>query len=320
MKVIDHIHRAHSNSLNSLNPQFSYEIVPPPRGSSAKEIVDVVEQLARLNPPWIDVTSHSSTTYYQEKNDGTILRRTLRKRPGMLGICGIIQNRFKIDTVAHMLCLGFTKEETEDALIELNFLGIENVLALRGDAPNFNKPVRPDRSINEQASDLVFQINDLKKGQFLDDLDKSSSMDFCVGVAGYPEKHFEAPNLKLDIQHLKNKVAAGADYIVTQMFFDNQKYFDFVKHCRDEGITVPIIPGLKMLKTVGQLRSLPKNFYIDLPDTLVDEVTKNPKHVAEIGYQWTKKQVEGLLSAGEKNVHFYVLNNVEAVTKLVRSF
>jgi len=320
MKVIDHINRASSNSTNSLNPQFSYEIVPPPRGSSAREIVNVVEQLASLNPPWIDVTSHSSTTYYQEKNDGTILKRTLRKRPGMLGICGIIQNRFKIDTVAHMLCLGFTKEETEDALIELNFLGIANVLALRGDAPNFNKPVRSDRTINEQAADLVSQINDLKKGQFLDDLDKSSSMDFCVGVAGYPEKHFEAPNLILDIQNLKKKVDAGADYVVTQMFFDNQKYFDFVKQCRAEGITVPIVPGLKMLKTVGQLRSLPKNFYIDLPHALAEEVSQNPKYAAEIGYRWTKKQVQGLLEAGEKNIHFYVLNNVDAITEMVRSF
>ena len=280
----------------------------------------VVESLAKLNPPWIDVTSHSSTTYYQEKNDGTILKRTLRKRPGMLGICGIIQNRFKIDTVAHVLCLGFSKEETEDALIELNFLGIENVLALRGDAPNFEKPFRPDRTINQQAADLVMQIQDLKSGQFLDDLDKSSSMDFCVGVAGYPEKHFEAASLKLDIQNLKKKVEAGADYIVTQMFFDNTKYFKFVEMCRAEGISIPIIPGLKMLKSAAQLRSLPKNFYIDLPDELVDQVTKNPEKASEIGYQWTKKQIEGLIAHGEKNIHLYVLNNVDSVSSVVKSF
>lgn len=315
MKVIEHIDRA-----SGKQPLFSYEIVPPPRGSSASEIVDVVEKLAGLNPPWIDVTSHSSTTYYQEKKDGSIQKRTLRKRPGMLGICGIIQNRFKIDTVAHMLCLGFSKEETEDALIELNFLGIENVLALRGDAPNFVKPVRSDRTMNTQAADLVRQIQDLKQGQFLDDLDNSSRLDFCVGVAGYPEKHFEAPSLKLDVQNLKRKVDAGADYVVTQMFFDNQKYFDFVKLCRDEGIKVPIIPGLKMLKVESQLRSLPKNFYIDLPDELVELITSEPKRAADIGKIWMKKQVDGLLSAGVPYVHFYVLNNVDAVTEVVKSF
>lgn len=315
MKVIEHIDRAAGK-----HPLFSYEIVPPPRGSSAKEIVDTVEKLAVLNPPWIDVTSHSSTAFYQEKKDGTILKRTLRKRPGMLGICGIIQNRFKIDTVAHMLCLGFSKEETEDALIELNFLGIENILALRGDAPNFSKPVRSDRTTNNQASELVKQVCDLKNGQFLDDLDNSSALDFCVGVAGYPEKHFEAASLKLDIQNLKKKVEAGADYIVTQMFFDNQKYFDFVSRCRDEGIKVPIIPGLKMIKNEKQLRSLPKNFYIDMPDELVDQITSKPDQASEFGKLWMKKQVQGLLDAGVPCVHFYVLNNVDAVTEVVQSF
>lgn len=315
MKVIEHIDRAAGKK-----PLFSYEIVPPPRGSSAKDIVEVVEKLAILEPPWIDVTSHSSTAYYQEKQDGTIQKRTLRKRPGMLGICGIIQNRFKIDTVAHMLCLGFSKEETEDALIELNFLGIENILALRGDAPNFSKPPRPDRTMNLLASDLVKQVRDLREGQFLDDLDNSSALHFCVGVAGYPEKHFEAPSLKLDIQNLKKKVDAGADYIVTQMFFDNKKYFEFVAQCRDEGIKIPIIPGLKMLKTEAQLRSLPKNFYIDIPDELVDQVTGSPKHAADIGKKWMRKQVQELLDAGVPYVHFYVLNNVDAVTEVVRSF
>ncbi len=320
MKVIDHIHRAGQNAHQINNAQFSFEIVPPPRGSSAREIVDVVEKLAELNPPWIDVTSHSSTTYYQERKDGSIQKRTLRKRPGMLGICGIIQNRFRIDTVAHVLCLGFSKEETEDALIELNFLGIENVLALRGDTPNFIKPLRSDRTINMQAAELVSQIVELRRGQFLDDLDKAHALDFCVGVAGYPEKHFEAPSLKMDIQNLKRKVDAGADYIVTQMFFDNQKYFNFVNQCRNEGITVPIIPGLKMIRSINQLRSLPKSFYIDLPDELVEEISKNPNHVTEIGKKWTEKQVEGLLSAGIPNIHFYVLNNVDTVSDVVKKF
>ncbi|QDK37522.1 methylenetetrahydrofolate reductase [Bdellovibrio sp. NC01] len=313
MKVIEHINSAK-------DPLFSYEIVPPPRGRSYKDIVEIVEILAPLNPPWIDVTSHSSTAYFQEKTDGSIQKRTLKKRPGTLGICGIIQNRFKIDTVAHVLCLGFSREETEDALIELSYLGIENVLALRGDTPNFQKQIRNDRTTNNFAADLVTQIKDLSKGKFLDDLEDAHPLDFGVGVAGYPEKHFEAPNLKLDIANLKKKVDAGADYIVTQMFFDNQKYFDFVSECRAAGITVPIVPGLKILKSAPQLKSVPKNFYIDLPDALVDEVHTSPQHAAEIGKRWAHKQVQGLLEAGAPGVHFYVLNDVQCIADIVKSF
>lgn len=311
MKVIEHIAKAR-------NPLISYEIVPPPRGRNVKDIIDVVEALAPFEPPWIDVTSHSSTTYFQEKGDGSIEKRTLRKRPGTLGICGIIQNRFRIDTVAHMLCLGFSREETEDALIELSFLGIENVLALRGDTPNFQKPVRTDRTVNSFAADLVGQIKSLNQGHFLHDLDRADALNFCVGVAAYPEKHFEAPSLKLDILNLKKKVDAGADYIVTQMFFDNQKYFDYVSQCRDAGITVPIIPGLKVLKSSSQLKSIPKNFYIDLPDALVDDLHENPNHAAEIGKKWALQQVEGLLNAGAPGVHFYVLNDAPSVVEIVR--
>lgn len=313
MKVIEHIERAR-------NPLFSFEIVPPPRGRSVKDLIDVVEALAPLNPPWIDVTSHSSTAYYQERLDGSIQKRVLKKRPGTIGICGVIQNRFRIDTVAHVLCLGFSREETEDALIELSFLGIENILALRGDSPNFQKQVRPDRTENHYAADLVGQVKGLCQGHFLDELDKAQPLNFCVGVAGYPEKHFEAASLKLDIQNLKRKVEAGAEYIVTQMFFDNQKYFTFVDQCREAGITVPIIPGLKVLRSVPQLKSIPKNFYIDLPDALVDEVTASPDHVAEIGQRWARKQSEELLAAGVPGVHYYVLNDVHAVCDIVKSF
>lgn len=316
MKVIEHIAKA--NSIQSKNPIFSFEIVPPPRGRSVKDIIDIVEALAPLNPPWIDVTSHSSTAYYREKVDGSIQKHTLRKRPGTLGICGIIQNRFRIDTVAHMLCLGFSREETEDALIELSFLGIENVLALRGDVPNFQKPTRSDRTTNLFAKDLVGQIKDLNQGKFLEELDRAESHNFCVGVAGYPEKHFESASLKLDIQHLKKKIASGADYIVTQMFFDNQKYFNYVKLCREAGIEVPIIPGLKVLKSANQLRNVPKSFYIDLPDPLVDEVAANPDCVEEIGKKWAQKQVEELINFGVPSVHFYVLNDVHTIVDIVR--
>lgn len=313
MKVIEHIQ-------NAKNPLFSFEIVPPPRGSSVKDIISIVEALRPLDPAWIDVTSHSSTTLYQEKSDGTIHKRTLKKRPGTLGICGIIQNRFKIDTVAHILCQGFTREETEDALIELGFLGIENVLALRGDSTNVQKAVRSDRTTNLFATDLVTQIKDLNSGKFLDELSSASCLDFCIGVAGYPEKHFEAPSLKTDIQHLKRKVEAGADYIVTQMFFDNQKYFDFVTECRAAGINVPIVPGLKILRSVNQLQNVPRNFFVDLPDILVEEIQNNPQHVAEIGKRWAKKQVEGLISFGIPSAHFYVLNDIASVVEVVGSF
>ncbi|WP_413944588.1 methylenetetrahydrofolate reductase [NAD(P)H] [Bdellovibrio sp. HCB-162] len=313
MRVIEHIAKA-------TGPLFSYEIVPPPRGRSIKDIIEVVETLAPLNPPWIDVTSHSSTTYFQEKVDGSIQKRTLKKRPGTLGICGIIQNRFKIDTVAHILCLGFTREETEDALIELSFLGIENVLALRGDTPNFQKQVRPERTINNYASDLVGQIKGLSEGKFLDELDRADSLNFCIGVAGYPEKHFEASCLKSDIQSLKRKVDAGADYIVTQMFFDNNKYFKFVEQCREAGINVPIIPGIKVLRSANQLKNIPRNFYIDLPEELVDDVENNPEHAAEIGKRWCRKQVEELVNHGVPSVHFYVLNDVHSIVDIVRSF
>ena len=313
MKVIEHIDRAQ-------NPLFSFEIVPPPRGRTVQDIIDIVKGVQQFNPPWIDVTAHSAGAYYSERSDGTIERRITKKRPGTIGICGIIQNRFKIDTVTHLLCQGFTKEETEDALIELNYLGIENILALRGDGVNYKKQVQKGRSTNKYAIDLVEQVSELKEGKYLDELVNSRPLDFCVGVAGYPEKHFEAPNMKLDLQHLKAKVDAGAEYITTQMFYNNESYYEFVKQCREEGINVPIIPGLKVLKKTSQLKTIPKNFYIDFPDELVDEVTQNPDHVEEIGINWAKKQTEGLLNFGVPCVHYYIMNDTDSVVEVVKDF
>jgi len=308
----------HERLAQAKEPVYSFEIVPPARGKSGQEILDMVETLAPFQPGWIDVTSHSSSAYYRERDDGTIERKTFRKRPGTLGICGIIQNRYKIDTVAHVLCLGFTKQETEDALIELNFMGIENVLALRGDTPNFQKSVPKDRAVNLNSADLVAQIQDLNHGKFLEDLDDAQPLRFCVGVAGYPEKHFEAPSLKMDVQNLKKKVDAGAQYIVTQMFFDNKKYFQFVQMCRDFGIQIPIIPGIKILRSEQQLRSLPRTFHIDLPDELVEEVAKSPNQCAEIGRRWALKQSMELLEAKVPSLHFYVLNDAPMVAQVVR--
>lgn len=315
MKVIEHIQ---NNIAKNNGPEFSYEIVPPPRGRSVKDIIDIAEDLAELNPPWIDVTSHASSAYYHENNDGTISKKTYRKRPGTLGICGIIQNRFRIDTVAHMLCQGFSKEETEDALIELNFLGIHNVLALRGDSLNYNKEISKNRSINHYASDLVEQIRDLNQGKFIDEISNSAPLDYGIGVAGYPEKHFEAANFKTDIQFLKKKVEAGADYVVTQMFFDNQKFFAFKKACIEAGIKVPIVPGLKIVRQSAQLKTIPKTFSVDLPEPLVDEIMENPNHVEEVGLRWAQKQVQELVDSGERNVHFYIMNDAHLVTNLVK--
>jgi methylenetetrahydrofolate reductase (NADPH) len=313
MKIIDHI-------SNAKNPLFSCEIVPPPRGRSVQDIIDIIDALRPFKPSWIDVTAHSASAYYNEKNDGSVQRRIYKKRPGTIGICGIIQNRFQIDTVVHLLCNGFTKEETEDALIELNFLGVHNILAIRGDGLNYKKNVAKDRSTNVYAADLVKQITELKNGHYIDDISNARPLDFCVGVAGYPEKHFEAANLKIDIQWLKHKVAMGADYIVTQMFFDNAKYFKFVKMCRDEGITVPIVPGLKIIKSVKQLQTIPCKFYIDMPEEFVDEITKNPNHAEEIGLAWSIKQARELLDKGVPGIHFYIMNDTDAVIKLAKNF
>ncbi len=310
MKVIEHINRAQT-------PLFSFEIIPPPRGKSAQEIIDIVKMLQPYQPPYIDVTSHSAEATYEERPDGTIKRRIRKKRPGTISICVIFQNRFRIDTVAHLLCRGFTQEETEDALIELNYLGIENVLAVRGDETNYKKPLRKDRSINFYTNDLVTQIGKMNRGQYLEELLNAEPTNFCIGVGGYPEKHFEAPNLKTDVEHLKTKVNVGAEYVVTQMFFNNTVYFDFVDRCRAAGIEVPIIPGIKILNQLSQLKNIPRNFHVDLPDELVDEIQENPSHIKEIGFEWAYQQCADLLNHGIKNLHFYIMSDASVITRII---
>jgi methylenetetrahydrofolate reductase (NADPH) len=250
--------------------------------------------------------------------DGTVKRHVKRKRPGTLGLCAAIKSRFGVETVPHILCNGFTREETEDALIELNYLGLQNVMALRGDDNGYQKPPRPDRSSNRHAVDLVRQMTAMNNGKYVEDLIDAQPTDFCIGVAGYPEKHFEAPNLTWDILNLKRKVDAGAHYVVTQMFFDNDSYFKFVEACRAVGITVPIIPGLKILSSKKHLQSLPGIFYVNVPEPLAAEVeAANADDVSEIGIEWALAQCDELMSANVPCIHFYIMSNAREVGRVV---
>ena len=311
MKVIEFLE-------NASEPLISYEIIPPRRGGSVQQIFDTIEQLMPFEPPFIDVTSHSAQVYYEEMPDGTVKRHVKRKRPGTLGLCAALKSRFGVETVPHLLCSGFTREETEDALIELNYLGIQNVMALRGDDNGYTKPIRPGRSCNNHAVELVKQIGCMNDGCYLEDMIDAQPTDFCVGVAGYPEKHFEAPNLTWDVLNLKRKVDAGAHYVVTQMFFDNEAFFDFVERCRDVGITVPIIPGLKVLTTRRHLQSLPSYFHVNVPESLAAEVeAAKDEHVVDIGIEWAIKQCQELLSADVPCLHFYIMSNAEVISRVV---
>ena len=305
MKVTDHINKSNDT-------QFSYEIIPPLRGKGIEIVLDMVESLQKFNPPFIDVTSHASTVSLNK--DGKKIKK--KKRPGTISICGIIQNRFNIDTVAHLACNGFTKEETEDALIELGFLGIENILAISGDG-NPKEVLNDGKTINANSLDLVHQINDLKDGKYLTDISNSSPIEMCTGIGVYPENHFHSNSFEKEISLIKQKIQAGADYAVTQMFFDNKKYFDFVDKCRDEGITIPIIPGIKILDKPRQIESLEKIFHISLPDELKKEANENIEHIEEIGTNWAIRQSEELINAGVPIIHYYLMNDTSCMLKIL---
>jgi len=247
-------------------PLVSYEIIPPVRGGSVDQILEIVDSLMEFNPPFIDVTSHSAEVQYEEMADGTWRRLVKRKRPGTLGLCAAIKGRFGVETVPHLLCQGFTREETEDALIELNYLGIQNVMALRGDESDYVKPLANSKTINRGALELVEQIVAMNRGKYLEDLIDAVPADFCIGVSGYPERHPRAPNVTWDVLYLKRKLEAGAHYVTTQMFFDNAHFFRFQERCRSAGITAPIIPGLKLITSKKQVRSLPGRFYLEIPE------------------------------------------------------
>ena len=311
MKVVEILDKA-------TDPLISYELIPPRRGGSIAQIFQIVDDLMPFDPPFIDVTSHSAQVYYEEMPDGTLKRRVKRKRPGTIGLCAAIKGKFGVETVPHLLCNGFTREETEDALIELHYLGIQNVMALRGDECDFKKPVPPEKSCNAYALELVEQIVRMNSGRYIEDLVDATATDFCIGVAGYPEKHFEAPNFTWDVLNLKRKVDAGAHYITTQMFFDNRQYFAFVDKCREMGITVPIVPGIKVLTTKRHLQTLPSVFHVSIPEALAAEAEEAmPDNVADVGVEWAIRQCEELLSAGVPCVHFYIMSTADVVRRVV---
>jgi methylenetetrahydrofolate reductase (NADPH) len=312
MKVSEHYSKA-------AGPLISYEIIPPRRGGSIDDILDIVETLLPYEPPFIDVTSHAAEAYYEEMPGNVVRRHVKRKRPGTIGLCAAIQYRYGIDAVPHILCLGFSREETEDALIELHYLGIRNVLAVRGDDIGSKKADRPDRSVNRYASDLVSQIVAMNDGRYLEDLVDARPTDFCIGVGGYPEKHAEAPNLAWDVANLRKKVDAGADYVVTQMFFDNGHYFRFVEMCREAGITVPIVPGLKILTGINQLQTLPRTFGAEIPEALADEVraVDDNARATDIGVAWAREQATELLEANVPGLHFYIMSTAGHVVRVV---
>lgn len=314
-KVTEHLNNTQGK------PVFSIEIIPPVKGSNIDDLLKSIEPMMELKPPFIDVTFHREEYILKNLPDGGTKEIKIRKRPGTVGICASILHKFKIDPVPHVLCGGFTKEETEDLLIDLNYLGIENVLALRGD---FAKPYNSFKAKKDghfYANELVSQIKDMNNGKYLhEETEYLNASNFCIGVAAYPEKHFEAPDLDQDIENLKRKVAAGADYVVTQMFFDNQKYFDFVNRCRAEGITIPIIPGLKVLATKKQLDVLPKLFYLDMPEAFRKEILacENDKQAKQLGIEWCVQQCRELIDFGVPALHFYTMSKSDTTLAVAK--
>ncbi len=313
MKVTEHIAQAKETL-------FSFEILPPLKGKSIQSIYDGIDPLMEFKPKFINVTYHREEYIYKEHENGLLEKISVRKRPGTVGICAAIMNKYHVDAVPHLICGGFSKEETENALIDLQFLGIDNVLALRGDSIKTETTFRPHRNGHSHAVELIHQITDMNKGTYLMDDIHLEPTDFCIGAAGYPEKHFEAMNLATDLEYLKKKVDAGADYIVTQMFFDNSKYFQFVDACREIGITVPIIPGIKPIKTLNHISFLPKFFNIDYPEELSRELLKckTNQDAEQTGIEWGIHQSRELKEKGVPCIHYYTMSNSSSVKAIAK--
>ena len=317
MKITEHIESAGGKTL------FSFEIVPPQKGQNIQKLYDNIDPLMEFKPPFIDVTTSREEHVYIKKPNGLLEKKVTRMRPGTVGICASIMNKYQVDPVPHVLCGGFTKEETEYVLVDCHYLGIDNVMALRGDAMKDESYFQAKSEGNHFASELVGQINDLNKGKYLHEIIETTyKSDFCIGVAGYPEKHMESPSMKSDLRRLKEKVDLGADYVVTQMFFDNQRYFDFVEAARAIGIDVPIIPGIKPIAVQRHLNILPQVFSLDLPDALVQEVEKckDNKAVRQVGIEWAIEQSKELIEAGAPVLHYYSMgksDNIKAIASAV---
>lgn len=314
-KVVEHIKNSNGNTL------FSFEILPPVRGEGIHKLYESVAPLMDFNPKFIDVTYHREEYMYKKRSGGLLEKISIRKRPGTVGICAALMNRFHVDTVPHIICGGFNKEETENALIDLQFLGIDNVLALRGDAIKTESRFVPTEGGHHFASELIEQITNMNHGNYINsEVENANPTNFCIGVAGYPEKHFEAPNFNMDLKYLKQKIDMGAEYIVTQMFFDNKKYFNFVEKCRDAGINVPIIPGLKPLAVKSQMTILPSIFHIDLPDELILEVEKckNSEEIKKVGTLWCIEQSKELKKQGVPCLHYYSMGKSEQIVNIAK--
>ena len=313
MKITEHIAQSPGTT------QFTFEILPPLKGQSINQLFDVCDELMEFNPPFVDVTYHREEHIYKNAGNGLLEMKVIKKRPGTVGICAAIQGKYKVDAIPHILCGGFSKEDTENFLIDLDFLEIDNVVALRGDALKSETYFKPEPTGNAFAVDLVRQIDEMNHGVYLDeDLKNSTQTDFCIGVAGYPEKHMEAPNMESDIHFLKKKIEAGADYVVTQMFFDNSKFFAFVDSCRKAGIEVPIIPSLKPLATQKQLNLIPHRFHVDLPEALIKEVlkAKTKEAIRQVGIDWCIAQSMELIAAGVPFLHYYSIGKSDNIHKV----
>lgn len=314
MKITDKLDAAKGKTL------FSLEILPPQKGKKINDLFSVLDPLMEFKPAFVDVTYHPEEMIYKRRPDGLIEEAPLRPRPGTVGICAAISYKYNVETVPHLVCVGFSKEETEDALFSLCYQGIENVMVLKGDEKNHLQIGKTNQ--HKYASELVDQVANMNKGKFLhEETLNEMETDFCIGVAGYPEKHFEAPNMSADLKWLKNKVDLGADYIITQMFFDNKKYFDFVEKCRNAGIKVPIIPGLKPIDAKYQLKSIPSRFFLEIPDELTKEVEKckTKADVKQVGEEWCIMQSKELKAAGVPSLHYYTMSKSDGVVNIAKA-
>jgi methylenetetrahydrofolate reductase (NADPH) len=314
VKVIDHVRQAKDTLV-------SFEVLPPLKGKGINALWEHLDPLMEFKPSFINVTYHRSESMFKRRADGVFEKVEVRKRPGTVGICAAIMNRYKVDAVAHLICGGFTRQETEDALIDLHFLGVDNVLVLRGDAPKNESSFEPEPGGHRYATELMQQVINMNNGVYLEeDLKNAVKTSFCIGVAGYPEKHFEAPNLSSDIAHLKRKVEGGAEYAVTQMFFDNQKYLNYVQACRAAGVEIPIIPGLKPITSKKQLAIIPRTFHVDIPEELSSAILacKTDVEVEHVGTEWMLHQSRELKKAGVPVLHYYTLGKPHVVANVVK--